>query len=213
MSLHYDGEVRVFKVVMGPYSNNGYVIMCPTTKEAVIIDAPAEPEKLLTEVKESRAKVKAVLITHSHGDHLAGLETLRAGIKAPVRAHPADAPNIPAVDSPVQDSEVISVGTLNIQAIHTPGHTPGSLCYLVGNHLFTGDTLFPGGPGATRTPTHLSQIVQSITSRLLTLPNDTAVYPGHGADTTIGQSRGEYQVFAGKSHAPDLCGNVLWLSS
>jgi glyoxylase-like metal-dependent hydrolase (beta-lactamase superfamily II) len=115
------------------------------------------------------------------------------------------------------DDEIDLVGELKIRAIHTPGHTPGSTCYVVsteqGEHtlLLSGDTLFPGGPGRTGSPELFRQEVQSITSRLLTLPNHTIVLPGHGEDTTIAKSKDEYGVFAAKTHDEDLHGNVAWL--
>jgi hydroxyacylglutathione hydrolase len=100
-----------------------------------------------------------------------------------------------------------------VRVIHTPGHTPGSICLLVGGALLTGDTLFPGGPGRTRDPQALAQLIDSITTRLHVLPPETLVLPGHGDTTTIGVSREEYAVFASKSHQADLAGDVLWLES
>jgi glyoxylase-like metal-dependent hydrolase (beta-lactamase superfamily II) len=94
--------------------------------------------------------------------------------------------------------------------LHTPGHSPGSICLLTGKHLFVGDTLFPGGPGHTRTPSAFKQLIESITQKLLVLPEDTRVYPGHGRDTTIEKAKGEFTAFAKRPHAADLCGDVLW---
>ena len=98
-------------------------------------------------------------------------------------------------------------------ALFTPGHTDGSTCFLIGNHLFSGDTLFPGGPGKSRSPEALRTELDSITSKLLILPDETAVYPGHGDDTSIAEARRQYRVFASKSHPDDLCGDVSWLES
>ncbi len=100
---------------------------------------------------------------------------------------------------------MVGAGPLN------SGHTAGSTSFLIGKHLFSGDTLFPGGPGKSRSPEAFRQEIDSITKKLLVLPDDTAVYPGHGDDTTIGQARQEYQVFAAKQHPADLCGDVTWL--
>jgi glyoxylase-like metal-dependent hydrolase (beta-lactamase superfamily II) len=108
---------------------------------------------------------------------------------------------------------VVQFGKRSIQALSTPGHTPGSTCFLVGNHLFSGDTLFPGGPGKSRSPQAFRQEIDSITSKLLVLPDETAVYPGHGDDTTIGNARAEYQLFASRPHPDDLHGDVSWLES
>jgi glyoxylase-like metal-dependent hydrolase (beta-lactamase superfamily II) len=107
----------------------------------------------------------------------------------------------------------VRFGNRAMQVLDTPGHTEGAACYLIGKHLFSGDTLFPGGPGKTRSPEALHQVIESITAKLLTLPDDTAVYPGHGDDTTIGEARQQYEVFASRAHPDDLCGDVTWLGS
>jgi glyoxylase-like metal-dependent hydrolase (beta-lactamase superfamily II) len=113
----------------------------------------------------------------------------------------------------LSDGAEVRVGHTTIQVIHTPGHTPGSICLLVGRALLTGDTLFPGGPGHSRTPEALQQEIESITSRLFGLPDETLVLPGHGGGTTIGASKAEYEVFASKAHGGDLHGDVLWVES
>lgn len=212
MTLHYKGEVLVHKILMGPYGNNGYVIICPHTNESIVIDTPAEPEKLIAIAQ--RTSVKAILITHTHMDHLLGFEKIRSALGAPVGVHSAEAGKLPSVpDFHLADGQTITAGTVVLKVVHTPGHTPGATCFLTGQHLFTGDTLFPGGPGRTATPADLRQIVKSIADKLLVLPGGTLVYPGHGEDTTIGKAQEEHAVFAGKPHAPDLCGDVLWLGS
>jgi glyoxylase-like metal-dependent hydrolase (beta-lactamase superfamily II) len=114
------------------------------------------------------------------------------------------------IDRPLADGDEIPVGSLRVRAVHTPGHTPGSTCFIVGSNLLSGDTLFPGGPGRTQSPRDLEETIKSITTRLHTLPEDTAVLPGHGDNTTIGDSKREYAVFASRSHPPDLCGDVTW---
>jgi glyoxylase-like metal-dependent hydrolase (beta-lactamase superfamily II) len=213
MPLHYDGsDVKIYKVVMGDMGNNGYLLVCPETNKSIIIDAPFEPEKLLAVAKGT--EVEIILITHNHYDHVDGLETIRNETNALVGAHSAGAEELPfPPDIYLADGDIISAGRVNVRAIHTPGHTAGATCYLVGEHLFTGDTLFPGGPGATRTSEALHQSIRSITKKLLVLPGDTAVYPGHGDDTTIAIANEEYEVFSHRTHPPDLCGNVSWLSS
>ncbi len=210
MPLHYDGEIQITKINMGPYNNNGYIVACAETREAVIIDTPAEPEKLLSELGD--VKVKAILITHGHQDHLLGFEEITGQVDAPVGVGEADVELLPSPpDIILRDGATIEVGNQTIQLLSTPGHTSGSTCLLIGRHLFSGDTLFPGGPGKSRSPEAFKQEIDSITRKLLVLPDDTAVYPGHGDDTTIGQARQEYQVFASKQHPDDLCGDVAWL--
>ena len=212
MTLHYDGEVRIFKVKCGRFDNNAYIIVDPETEESIIIDTPDEPDKVLQEAQGTQ--VKAILITHNHADHLVGLQRIRSHTGAPVWVHPADASGLPvSPEHPLQDGEILRVGTLEVWAIHTPGHTPGATCYLVGVHLFSGDTLFPGGPGHSNTPESLQQTIKSINEKLFPLPDETHVYPGHGDDTDLATAKAEYQVFASKSHPSDLHGDILWLSS
>ena len=211
MPLHYDGEVRITKINMGPYGNNGYIVVCPETNEGIIIDTPAEPEKLLNVLGDT--KIKNILITHNHRDHLLGFDEITGSVGAPVGIGTKDAGALPKPpEKNLEDGDVIKFGNQELRVLATPGHTDGAVCFLVGKHLFSGDTLFPGGPGKTRSPEALQQVIASITGKLLVLPGETAVYPGHGDDTTIGTARQEYQVFASQSHPPDLCGDVAWVA-
>ena len=212
MPLFSDGEVRVYKTTCGPFDNNAYVLVCPQTNESIIIDAPMGPGEALAEAEGTQ--VKAILITHNHQDHLAGLQEMTEATGAPVLCHADDASTLPvAPSSLVEDGDTVTAGTIEVKVMHTPGHTPGSVCYLVGRHLFSGDTLFPGGPGRTRTPENLQEVISNITGKLYVLPDDTDVLPGHGVETILGASKQEYSVFAGKSHPADLCGDVLWLEN
>ena len=214
MPIHYeDEEMRIVKVPgMGPIDNNGYILSCRKTGEAVIIDAPAEPEKLLNEVGDVNAQ--AIIITHRHADHTAGLREMKKSTGLPVAAHSDDAPVLPVPpDFHLADGETYRVGELLLEAMHTPGHTPGALCLRVGEHLFSGDTLFPGGPGHTTSHGNFLQVKNSIVGKLMPLADGTVVYPGHGKDTTIGKARKEIEIFDSKPHADDLCGGVEWLKS
>jgi glyoxylase-like metal-dependent hydrolase (beta-lactamase superfamily II) len=211
MPLHYDSELKITKINMGPYNNNGYIVICPETNEGIIIDTPAEPEKLLGAIGD--VQIKSILITHKHQDHLLGFDEITGAVQVPVGIGTDDAdglPRPPQLD--LKDGMVIKFGNQEMTVLDTPGHTEGATCFLIGKHLFSGDTLFPGGPGKTRSPEAFQQVVDSITKKLLVLPDDTAVYPGHGDDTTIGKAREEYQAFASKPHSPDLFGEVTWNS-
>jgi glyoxylase-like metal-dependent hydrolase (beta-lactamase superfamily II) len=181
-------QLRIGRLVVGPLDNNVFIVADPTGR-AVIIDAADEAERILEFV--SGLTVTAVLATHGHADHLQALEAVTTRLGVPVRLHADDGPLARITDAvPIGDGEMIEVGDLHLETIHTPGHTPGSTCFRLGSHLFSGDTLFPGGPGATRFPgSDFDQIMASLETRLFILPDATNVYPGHGAFTTIGAER------------------------
>jgi glyoxylase-like metal-dependent hydrolase (beta-lactamase superfamily II) len=191
-TLHWsNADVEVHKVVVGPIDNNVFVIRCRATGDAVLLDAANEHEQLL-ELCRSLG-VRRVLETHGHWDHIQAVPAMRdAGYEVAVTA--ADAPMLHDVgyDVLIDDAEVIEFGRLRLDAIHNPGHTPGSISFaLVGTPLlFTGDTLFPGGPGNTSFEGgDFDTIIDSISTKLFTFPDDTIVLPGHGDDTTIGTER------------------------
>lgn len=214
MAVHFeDDRVRIHKIVASPFDNNAYIIVCKATGKSLIVDTPRDADLVLAEAQGT--DVTAVAITHGHRDHIEGYDAFRAGLSAPFGLHRDDTPRL-APNAPefhLEDNGALHVGDLTLHLLHTPGHTPGGVCLLLDNHLFSGDTLFPGGPGRTQSPDALQQVIESITTRLFVLPDDTAVYPGHGADTTIGAAKQEYADFASRPHPPDLCGDVLWRSS
>jgi glyoxylase-like metal-dependent hydrolase (beta-lactamase superfamily II) len=189
-ALHYeDSQVEITRVVVGPMDNNVFVVRCPETGEAVLIDAANEGDRLLE--LSTRLGVRKVLQTHGHHDHVQAVPAMRAaGYEVGVSA--GDAEMLPAHDFLIEDDSVLEVGRLRLRTIHTPGHTPGSLCFLVEGSpaLLAGDTLFPGGPGKTTGRREFDTIIRSIDERLFArLPDETRVMPGHGADTTIGAER------------------------
>ena len=185
--------VEIHQVVVGPVDNNVLVLRCTETGDAVLLDAANEHE-LLLELCE-RLGVRRVLETHGHWDHIQAVPQLRdAGYSVGVTAQ--DAGMLPSYDEVIEDESVIDVGRLRLHTIHTPGHTPGSMCFQLEGHpiLFSGDTLFPGGPGNTTFEGgDFDTIIQSVDRRLFTLPPDTIVLPGHGDRTTIGDERPHLQ--------------------
>ncbi|HZD66565.1 MAG TPA: MBL fold metallo-hydrolase [Acidimicrobiales bacterium] len=194
---HYDdAQVEIHRVVVGPMDNNVFVVRCRQTGDAVLVDAANEAERVL-ELCRSLG-VRTVLETHGHWDHIQAVPAVReAGLSVGVAA--GDAAMLPAYDYLIEDQAVIEVGRLRLHALHTPGHTPGSTCFdLEGSPvLLSGDTLFPGGPGNTATDLgDFPTIISSIEHRLFTMPPETIVMPGHGADTTIGEERPHLQEWA-----------------
>ncbi|MHB1517659.1 MAG: MBL fold metallo-hydrolase [Acidimicrobiales bacterium] len=184
---YQDAAVEVHRLVVGPVDNNVYVIRCRATGASLLIDAANEHEKLLEVCRA--LDVRRVVETHGHWDHIQAVEAVRAaGIDVAVTD--ADADMLPSYDQLLEDRSVLTVGRLRISTIATPGHTPGSMCFAVERTplLFTGDTLFPGGPGNTSFENaDFDTIIESIDSRIFTeFGPDTLVLPGHGAGTTIG---------------------------
>ena len=218
MSIHYEDDGLLLQVFVSGFSNNAWLVTSKSRNRSLIIDTPGDPHELLGAVQDT--EITAILITHNHWDHLQGFEDVMRVLDVPVGIGAADAPEVektgtsPSID--VSDGAFIAFGDLELRAIATPGHTPGSTCYymdLNSGHLFSGDTLFPGGPGRTGSPASLEQIVDSIGAKLLTLPPQTAVHPGHGDDTSVGEAKGDYDAFIARPRPEGLSGDVTWLGS
>jgi glyoxylase-like metal-dependent hydrolase (beta-lactamase superfamily II) len=194
-TLHFeDSQAEIHKLVVGPMDNNVFVLRCKQTGDAVLLDAANEHEKLLELCQ--RLNVRRVLETHGHWDHIQAVPAVRdAGYEVGVTSQ--DAAMLPSYDFVLEDESVITVGRLRLRTIFTPGHTPGSMSFRVEGSpvLFSGDTLFPGGPGATQFEGgDFPTIIRSIEERLFSpLPAETVVMPGHGDDTTIGNERPHLQ--------------------
>jgi glyoxylase-like metal-dependent hydrolase (beta-lactamase superfamily II) len=207
----YEDAAVVIEMVpaLGRFANNSYLLRPASGGAVTVVDVPEQAEAIVEAL--GGRPVERIVATHHHFDHWLGFDVLRAYTPAPVFAGATET-NLDASRDvqPLADGATFSVGGATVRAIHTPGHTPGSTCLLVGGALITGDTLFPGGPGRTGSAEALRQEIASITARLYVLPDDTLVLPGHGPSTTIGESKAEYAVFASKSHPADLHGDVLW---
>ena len=185
--------MNVTKLTLGPMDNDVYVVVCPRTHESAVIDASHDAERIVAATAGTTPRY--ILLTHGDADHIDALQDLRARLGVPVGIHAADADRLAEPpDFELADGQDIRVGEITLHVLHTPGHTPGSVCFHAGDTLFSGDTLFPSGPGATRgDKERFAQIIEGIRSKLLTLPDTTAVRPGHGADTTIGAEKPHLQ--------------------
>jgi glyoxylase-like metal-dependent hydrolase (beta-lactamase superfamily II) len=229
MSAVFSGKYWSIQRFVSGFSNNAFLITCARTNRSVIIDTPANPLELIQAAHESA--VAAILITHGHRDHVEGFGDIAGSFDVPVgigsgdRASlpdsaPNSAPSPARVEIDVSTGILLVVGDIALRAMATPGHTPGSTCYLLESpdstaagekyHVFTGDTLFPGGPGKSSSHEALRQIIDSLETHIFTLPDTVAVLPGHGDFTTIGDSKAEYAVFAATPLDPSLSGDVTW---
>lgn len=189
-----DGGVLIRKLSVGEMDNNVYVIRCATTGQALVVDAAAHADRIREAIDD--AAVVGVVQTHGHWDHVRAWQDLRTDPGVEIWGHAGDLDLFPEpADRQLSDGEVIDVGELEVEVIHLPGHTPGSLLFLVRGagraHLFSGDTLFPGGPGRTTSPADFRQIMDGLEATVFDrLDDDTRVHPGHGDSTTIGVERG-----------------------
>jgi len=205
-------SIQIERLSLGPFGTNSYLLICQKTGASVIVDAPGDAEKVLKLLEGTHPKY--ILMTHNHMDHVDALAALKSALNVPLAAHEDDAGGLPVKPEQfLNDGDTISFGEIQLKVLHTPGHTPGSLCFLTDSYLISGDTIFPGGPGKTWSTDDFKKIVESLTNKIFTLPDETHVYPGHGDATVLKKEKHEFEAFSSKPHDPDLCGDVVWLSS
>lgn len=205
-------DIRVQRMALGPFETNAYVVVCVKTKESLVVDAPGGASEIIENLMGTQPRY--ILLTHDHFDHTGALAELRSHLKIPLAAHREDSYRLETPPEIVLDhGHMLTLGNFQVEVLHTPGHTPGSLCFKIDQFLFAGDTIFPGGPGRTNAPGDFRQILTSITEKIFPLPDDTVIYPGHGLETAVREAKEEYAVFASRPPRPDLYGDILWLSS
>ncbi|PZG33150.1 Zn-dependent hydrolase [Spongiactinospora gelatinilytica] len=184
-------DITIGKLEVGGFGNNAYLLRCKETGDGLLIDAAAEPERLLEWIGD--APISKIVTTHRHQDHWQALAEVHRATGATVVAHPLDAPHLPVpAGLEVEHGDHVTLGVLTLEVIHLRGHTPGSIALLYQDgHLFTGDSLFPGGVGNTeRDPARFTRLFGDVKERIFArLPDSTWVYPGHGKDTTLGAER------------------------
>jgi glyoxylase-like metal-dependent hydrolase (beta-lactamase superfamily II) len=187
-------HLSITKVSVGPMDNNAYLLRCRATREQLLIDAANDADRLLEVVGDDDPLVH-VVTTHRHGDHWQALKEVVDHTRSGSLAGRPDAPELPVPTEPLDDGDTVTFGDLTLEVIELVGHTPGSIALLYRDpagspHLFTGDSLFPGGPGKTTSPRDFDSLMTDLERKVFgRLPDGTWVYPGHGDDTTLGAER------------------------
>jgi glyoxylase-like metal-dependent hydrolase (beta-lactamase superfamily II) len=189
--------LSITKLSVGPMDNNAYLLVCRATNEALLVDAANEPDRIadLVGAGDSRPELNHLVTTHRHADHWQALGAIAGMFQTRQIAHPLDAPELPIpMDELVGQGDTVRFGRIELEVVHLRGHTPGSIALVYRGdehpHIFTGDSLFPGGPGKTAGPEEFRTLIGDLETRVFgELPDATWVYPGHGDDTTIGTER------------------------
>ena len=203
-------ELRTRQV--GPWAVNAYALICPASGESLLIDPGADPDALADMLADS--KPVAILLTHTHFDHIGGLKELRERLRVPVLAHhpgPRPAGAHVDIDRQLNHGDSVRVGAHNLQVYHTPGHTPDQICIAVedDNHFIVGDTLFEGGPGKTWSPQDFQTTLKTLRDVVLVWPDESRCHPGHGNSFRLGDIRNDIQSFLDKNHG-NFFGDATW---
>lgn len=208
--LKEEGSLEVVGVQVGPYDNNVYIVKEERIGRALLIDAAFEPQRILSALGDTH--LDTILLTHAHPDHIQALEFLRHTTRCHVGVHPSEPEALELHPTLfLEEGFELSLGSLTLRVIHTPGHTPGSVSIVLGSLVcFCGDTLFPGGPGRTWSPKGFEEILRSIRDKLLSLPDDLLLLPGHGPGIRVRDSRAEYERFAAKGFPKGIWGEIRW---
>ena len=203
-------HAKLIQKAVGPWPMNTYAVICETTQTSAIIDPGADPEIILSLVEGTH--VDKILLTHGHMDHVNALDAIKSSTGAPVYLHPADAERFGLkYDFPLADGDDITLGNLILKAIHTPGHTPGQICFNLGDgRIIVGDTIFVGGPGKTWSPEDFGNTMLTMQKIVFSWSDNTHFFPGHGPSGKIGVERPAFEAFTARGWPIDTFGDVTW---
>lgn len=196
---------------VGPWPMNTYVLVCPETKESVLIDPGAEPETLM-EMLEGTTPV-LMLVTHTHADHVGALDEMLGRLDVPLMAHAGPHVNNMELNAlQLEHGDAIQFGKHVLRAYYTPGHTEDMLSFAIENdpRIVVGDTIFAGGPGKTWSPEGFQTTLHTLRDIVLTWPDETACYPGHGPSFRLGDKRAAIEAFVNRDHGDDFYGDAEW---
>jgi hydroxyacylglutathione hydrolase len=202
--------IKLITQAVGPWPMNTYIVIDEEKSNSAIVDPGADPDTILTLVEGTN--IEAILITHGHPDHIGALAEVKAATQAPVYMNPLEAQEFDLdFDLPLEDGQIITLGNSRLNAIHTPGHTPGMTSLdLADGRILVGDTIFVGGPGKTWSEEDFATTMRTMQQIVFAWPDETRFYPGHGPSGVIGQERLAFEAFLARGWSPDLFGDVTW---
>ena len=203
-------SLKMIKQEVGPWPMNAYILVDEETATSAIIDPGADVATILSAV--TGTEVTAIFITHGHADHVGALGEVKSATDAPVYIHPLDAAHFKLqFDLPLEDNQLLTIGSQQVRTIHTPGHTPGQTCLDLGDgRILVGDTIFVGGPGKTWSRQDFATTMDTMQQVVFAWPDETRFFPGHGPSGMIGQERPAFDAFVARGWPRKLHGDVTW---